>query len=133
MSAILNTMIVRSFNMAIFVSLALTKWTQCQDSVAVALMKQHASFDGNLPLTSTCYNLEIEKTSSLRCASQCLTRPDICHGILFTWETKKCKLIKCNPADVFTDGNYDTGRWKLYWKENGINYIEIFNIYHLSA
>ena len=111
--------------MAIFVSLAITKWTQGQDSGAVSLMKKQGDFDGNLPLTSTCYVSEIDNTSPLKCASQCLTRPDVCHGVLFNWETKKCKLIKCNPAFVFTDEKFDTGRWELYWKENGINFIYI--------
>ena len=107
--------------MAIFVTLAITKWTQGQDSGAVvsALMKKHASFDGNLPRTSACYISEIDNTSPLQCASQCLTRPDVCHGILFNRDSKACKLIKCNPAFIFTDGQFDTGKWELHWKENG--------------
>ena len=127
MSLILNTMIVRSFNTAIFVTLAITRWTQGQDAGAVvsALMKKYASFDGNLPLTSACYVLEIDNTSPLECGSQCLTRPDVCYGILFNRESETCKLIKCNPAFVFTDEKFDTERWELYWKENGINFIYI--------
>nr|XP_022311950.1 aggrecan core protein-like [Crassostrea virginica] len=114
-------MIIRNFNTAIFVTLAITKWTQGQDSGAVvsALMKKHASFDGNLPRTSACYISEIDNTSPLQCASQCLTRPDVCQGILFNRDSKACKLIKCNPAFVFTDGQFDTGKWELHWKENG--------------
>ena len=114
-------MIIRNFNTAIFVTLAITKWTQGQDSGAVvsALMKKHASFDGNLPRTSACYISEIDNTSPLQCASQCLTRPDVCQGILFNRDSKACKLIKCDPAFVFTDGQFDTGKWELHWKENG--------------
>ena len=135
MSVIVNTMIIRNFNTAVFVTLAITKWTQGQDSGAVvsALMKKHASFDGNLPRTSACYISEIDNTSPLQCASQCLTRPDVCHGILFNRDSKACKLIKCNPAFIFTDGQFDTGKWELHWKENGKNYIYIFfHTYHLS-
>ncbi|XP_078330264.1 perlucin-like protein [Crassostrea virginica] len=82
-------------------------------------MKKHASFDGNLPRTSACYVLEIDNTSPLYCGSQCLTRPDVCQGILFNRDSKACKLIKCNPAFVFTDGQFDTGKWELHWIENG--------------
>ena len=128
MSLILNTMIVRSFKIAIFVFLVITKWTQGQNSGAVGLMKKQGDFDGNLPLSSTCYVSEIDNTSPLQCASQCLTRPDVCHGILFTRDSKKCRLIKCNPAYVFTDEKFEIGRWELYWKENGINYIYIYLI-----
>ena len=118
-----------SILMLIFVSLAYTSWTNGQDSGAMIriFMKKRSSFDGNLPLTSACYVLEIDNTSPLECGSQCLTRPDVCYGILFNRESETCKLIKCNPAYVFSDEKFDTGRWELYWKEYGINYIYIFN------
>ena len=119
---------ISSFNMVIFVSLVITNWTQGQDFGAVVSvrMKKHESFDGNLPVTSACYNLEIENTSHLQCASYCLTRPDVCYGILFKRETKTCKLIKCNPAYVFFENHFDTGKWDLLWKEKGIHYDVFF-------
>ena len=135
MSVIVYTMIIRNFNTAIFVTLAITKWTQGQDSGAVvsALMKKHASFDGNLPRTSACYVLEIDNTSPLYCGSQCLTRPDVCHGILFNRDSKACKLIKCNPAFVFTDGQFDTGKWELHLKESGKHHIYIYIYFFINT
>ena len=117
-----QTMRMSSFHMALFVSLAITNWTQGQGAGAVVSvqMKKRATFNGNLPLTSTCYNSEIENTSPLYCASRCLIRPEVCHGILFNRETGACKLIKCNPAGAFSEGQFNPGRWDLLWKENGI-------------
>ena len=113
---------MRSFNTVIFVSLAITNWTQSQASGAMVSvqMKKRASFDGNLNLTSTCYISEIENTSPVRCASRCLIRPDVCHGILFNRESGACKLMKCNPVSAFSEGQFYTGKWDLLWKENGI-------------
>ena len=113
---------MRSFNTVIFVSLAITNWTQGQDpGAAVSVqMKKRASFDGNLTLTSTCYISEIKNTSPSYCASRCLFRPDVCHGILFNRESETCKLIKCNPAGAFSEGQFYTGKWDLLWKEKGI-------------
>ena len=87
-----------SFHMALFVSLAITNWTQGQGAGAVVSvqMKKRATFNGNLPLTSTCYNSEIENTSPLYCASQCHIRPEFCHGILFNRESGTCKFCGCN-------------------------------------
>ena len=108
--------------MALFVSLAITNWTQGQGAGAVVSvqMKKRATFDGNLPLTSTCYNSEIENTSTLYCASRCIIRPEVCHGILFNRESGACKLIKCSPAGAFSEGQFNPVRWDLLWKENGI-------------
>ena len=119
---ITKAMIMRSFNMVIFVSLAITNWTQGQASgVMVSVqMKKRASFDGNLNLTSKCYISEIENTSPLYCASRCLIRPDVCHGILFNRESGACKLMKCNPVSAFSEGQFYNGKWDLLWKENGI-------------
>ena len=118
-------MTITSLSIVLSVSLAIIPRTQGQDSgpVVSALMKKQASFDGNLPRTSTCYLSEIDNTCPLYCASQCLSRPDVCYGILFNRESETCKLIKFNPADDFTDGQTDTGRWDLLWKENGMHYI----------
>ena len=123
-------MTISSFKMVLFVSLAVTHWMKRQGSSAEVSMqmKKHASFDGNLPVMSACYNSEIENISPLYCASQCLTRPNVCYGILFNWESETCKIIKCNPAYVFFEEHFDPGRWDLLWKENGMHYIIFFTI-----
>ncbi|XP_078328016.1 uncharacterized protein LOC111117162 isoform X2 [Crassostrea virginica] len=110
-----------SILMLIFVSLAYTSWTNGQDSGAMIriFMKKRSSFDGNLPLTSECYNSEMKFTNPVQCASQCLTRIELCRGILFNQEYGTCRLIKCNPADAFSVGQFNTGRWELFWRENG--------------
>ena len=110
------------FNMVIFVSLAIINWTQGSGAVVSLLMKNRASFDGNLPLIWECYE-EIENARLIQCVSQCLIRSDVCYGVLFNKESEVCKLIKCNPADLFSFGQFDTGRWHLYLKENGIHCI----------
>ena len=117
-------MTITSFNIIFFVSLTIFNLTNSQDSGAMisALMKKHASFDGNLPLTSACYNFDLENTSLLQCVSQCLTRTDLCYGFLLNQESKTCKLVKCIPSDSFSDRQFDTGLWDLFWNENGINY-----------
>ena len=122
-------MTINSMKMVLFVSLAVTHWMQTQGSSARVSMqlKKRASFDGNLPAMSACYKSEIENTSPLQCASHCLTRSDVCYGVLFNWYFKTCKLIKCNPAYVFADGQFDTGRWDLLWKENGMRFFLIIH------
>lgn len=101
-------MTISSFKMVLFVSLAVTHWMKRQGSSAEVSMqmKKHASFDGNLPVVSACYNSEIENISPLYCASQCLTRPNVCYGILFNRESETCKIIKCNPAYVFFEEHF---------------------------
>ena len=110
--------------MVIFVSLVITNWTQGQDFGAVVSvrMKKHESFDGNLPVTSACYNLEIV----LLTAWLALTSAMAWWNIYFKMETKTCKLIKCNPAYVFFENHFDTGKWDLLWKEKGIHYVVFF-------
>ena len=120
-----------SILMLIFVSLAYTSWTNGQDSGAMIriFMKKRSSFDGNLPLTSACYNSEMKFTNPVQCASQCLTRIELCHGILFNQEYGTCKLIKCNPADAFSVGQFNSGRWELFWRENGIKYTDFISLF----
>ena len=62
MSLISQTMRKSSFHMVLFVSLAITNWTQGQGAGAVVSvqMKKRATFNGNLSLTSTCYNSEMK-------------------------------------------------------------------------
>ena len=121
-------MTITCFNIILFVSLAILNWTNSQESGAMisALMKKHASFGGNLPLTRACYHLELENTSLLQCASQCLTRIDLCYGFLLNQESKTCKLVKCIPSDSFSVRQFDTGLWDLFWNENGINYTSFY-------
>ena len=106
--------------MVIFVSLAMINLTQGSGAVVSLHMKSRASFDGNF--ISACYE-EIENASPIQCVSQCLIRSDVCYGVLFNKEREACKLIKCNPADLFLFGQFNTGRWNLFLKENGIHYI----------
>ena len=123
-------MTISSLKMLMFVSLAYTSWTNGQDSDAMIriFMKKRSSFDGNLPLTSSYYNSEIKFTNPVQCASQCLTRFELCRGILFNHEYETCKLIKCNPADAFSVGQFKTGRWELFWRENGIKYTHFISL-----
>lgn len=122
LSLISNKMITNRFNMVIFVSLAIINLPQGSGAVVSLQMKNRASFDGNLPIISACYE-EIEIASLIQCVSPCRIRSDVCYGVLFNKESETCKLIKCNPADLFSFGQFDTGRWHLYLKENGIHYI----------
>ena len=126
LSLISNKMITNRFNMVTFVSLAMINWTQVSGAVVSLLMKNLASFDGNLPLIRECYE-EIEKARLIQCVSQCLIRSDVCYGVLFNKGSEACKLIKCNPADLFLFGQFDTGRWNLFLKEDGIHYIYLIS------
>ena len=116
-------MYLGSCNMLFWVALALISWTFCHgsDEVTSVFMEKRASFDNNLPLTSACYISEIKKTSKLRCLSQCLSRLDVCNGILFNQESQACKLIKCNPADSFAGVGVAIGSWDLFWNTCGIH------------
>lgn len=109
--------------MLFWVVLALVSWTFCHgaNEAINVFMEKRASFDNNLRLTSACYISEIEKTSRLRCFSQCLSRLDVCNGILFNQERKACKLIKCNPTDSLSGLSVDIGRWDLFWNTYGIH------------
>ena len=120
-----------NFKMLCWVALALISLKFCHGSneFVSAFMEKRASFFDNLPLRSACYHSEIENTSKLRCLSQCLARLDVCSGILFNKERQTCKLIECNPADVFDGPVLDNGRWDLFWKKNGI----ILSRYYLIA
>ena len=99
-------------------------------------MEKRASFFNNLPQRSACYHSEMEKISKLRCLSQCLSRLDVCSGILFNKERQTCKLIDCNPADTFESPYLENGRWDLFWKKNGmlLSFQILFNcfLYSLS-
>ena len=122
LSFISNKMKTNRFNMVLLVSLAIIRWTQGSGAVVSLLMKNRASFDGHLPLIRECYE-EIENAHLIQCVSQCPICSDVCYGVLFNKESEACKLIKCNPADLFSFGQFDTGRWNLFLKENGIQYF----------
>ena len=108
-----------NFKMLCLVALSVIGWKFCYGSneFVSAFMEKRASFFNNLPLRSACYHSEIENTSKLRCLSQCLSRLDVCNGILFNKERQTCKLIECNPADAFDGSDLDNGRWDLFWKK----------------
>ena len=93
------------------VALTISRWSSCHasDDLISILMEKRAAFDNNLPLTSACYDSEI----------------NVCKGILFSGESKTCRLINCNPANAFLNGSSDTGQWDLFWKTTGIKmYIQ---------
>ena len=116
----LKTMHLGSFNVLFWVALVFIRWMFCHGSneFVSVFMEKRESFDNNLPLTSACYNSEIENTSPIRCSSQCLDSQAVCKGILFNQERKTCKLIKCSPTH--SDLDFDPGRWTLFWKTTGI-------------
>ena len=111
-----------NFKMLCLVALSVIGWKICYGSneFVSVFMEKRASFFNNLPLRSACYHSEIENTSKLRCLSQCLSRLDVCNGILFNKERQTCKLIDCNPADTFEGPYLENGRWDLFWKKNGM-------------
>ena len=119
-----------NFKMLCLVALFVIGWKFCHGSneVISVFMDKRASFDNNLPLRSACYHSEIENTSKRRCLSKCLSRLDVCNGILFNKERQTCKLIDCNPADTFDGPDLNNGRWDLFWKKNGIILSKYFLI-----
>ena len=120
-----------SFNMLFLVAFSLISWMFCHGSDAFIsfFIEKRASFDNNLPLTSACYISDIENTSRLRCFSQCVSRLDVCNGILFNQERQACKLIKCNPANSSSGPHVAIGSWDLFWNTYGIHiflHIEVY-------
>ena len=108
-----------SFNVLFWVALVISStFSHGSDEFVSVFMEKRESFDNNLPLTSACYNSEIENTSPICCSSQCLASHAVCNGILFNQERKTCKLINCNPTHPAVD--FDPGSWTLFWKTTGI-------------
>ena len=127
----LKTMHLGSINVLYWVALVFIRWMFCHGSneFVSVFMEKRESFDNNLPLTSACYNSEIENTSPIRCTSQCLDSHAVCKGILFNQERKTCKLINCSPTHSALD--FDPGRWTLFWKTTGIYLFIKISLHYL--